>query len=335
MRKRFFFMLLAGLWLTLSAAANEPDSVYLFAYNARPTDGLSFAYSADGRNWSRVGGGASFVRSDYGMWGREKRMYMPILSRRADGRWELMFRVNDSASEYGITSSPDLIHWKPQDYPALQDADAVRRLFDDAECKLYQTATVNGQIYQGCIHRVSFAEVEAMNRFQDATAYREHLYRETLADDANRFGFLNDRQQQATVTIDAAGRKAISDKLIGIFFEDINYSADGGIYAELVQNRDFEYSESDGAREAGWNAAHSWTTTGDGALFAIQTDAPVHPNQAHYAVLNTTSSGGAWSTRVMTVSPCIVARRMTSASSHVSWRVSPRPSSWSCETESA
>lgn len=28
--------------------------------------------------------------------------------------------------------------------------------------------------------------------------------------------------------------------LIGVFFEDINYAADGGLYAELVQNRDFE-----------------------------------------------------------------------------------------------
>ena len=30
-----------------------------------------------------------------------------------------------------------------------------------------------------------------------------------------------------------AGGKAISNELIGIFFEDINNSADGGLYAEL------------------------------------------------------------------------------------------------------
>lgn len=29
--------------------------------------------------------------------------------------------------------------------------------------------------------------------------------------------------------------------LYGLFFEDINYGADGGIYAELIQNRSFEY----------------------------------------------------------------------------------------------
>ena len=33
-----------------------------------------------------------------------------------------------------------------------------------------------------------------------------------------------------------SGGKAISDHLIGIFFEDISNAADGGLYAELVQN---------------------------------------------------------------------------------------------------
>ena len=37
----------------------------------------------------------------------------------------------------------------------------------------------------------------------------------------------------------------ISNMLMGVFFEDLNYAADGGLYAELVQNRDFEYALSD------------------------------------------------------------------------------------------
>jgi Alpha-L-arabinofuranosidase len=35
----------------------------------------------------------------------------------------------------------------------------------------------------------------------------------------------------------------ISDTLYGLFFEDINHAADGGLYAELLQNRSFEYEE--------------------------------------------------------------------------------------------
>src|SRR5580693_10041938 len=45
-----------------------------------------------------------------------------------------------------------------------------------------------------------------------------------------------------TVDVDKPGH-AISPTLWGIFFEDINLSADGGIYPELVRNRSFEDSD--------------------------------------------------------------------------------------------
>jgi hypothetical protein len=48
-------------------------------------------------------------------------------------------------------------------------------------------------------------------------------------------------QAQVTIDIDAAQRGAqVSPELYGIFFEDINHAADGGIYAELIRNRSFE-----------------------------------------------------------------------------------------------
>ena len=43
------------------------------------------------------------------------------------------------------------------------------------------------------------------------------------------------------VTTDQPGH-AVSPTLWGIFFEDINLSADGGLYPELVRNRSFEDS---------------------------------------------------------------------------------------------
>ena len=52
-----------------------------------------------------------------------------------------------------------------------------------------------------------------------------------------------------------AGGKAISDELIGIFFEDINNSADGGLYAELVQNGSFEFSP---VERDGWGPGTAW-----------------------------------------------------------------------------
>ena len=41
--------------------------------------------------------------------------------------------------------------------------------------------------------------------------------------------------------IDTNGKQNELDDLFGIFFEDLNHAADGGLYAELVQNRSFEF----------------------------------------------------------------------------------------------
>ncbi|MDD5183860.1 MAG: alpha-L-arabinofuranosidase C-terminal domain-containing protein [Paludibacter sp.] len=79
--------------------------------------------------------------------------------------------------------------------------------------------------------------------------------------------------------------KAISPDLFGIFFEDINYAADGGLYAELVQNRSFEYSLSD---HNGWNLFTGWEyiTKGYGyGTISVETGSPVNPTNPHYAVL--------------------------------------------------
>ena len=59
---------------------------------------------------------------------------------------------------------------------------------------------------------------------------------------------LNSRQQGAadakiTVQVNKPGH-IISPTLFGIFFEDINLSADGGIYPELVRNRSFEDADT-------------------------------------------------------------------------------------------
>ena len=50
--------------------------------------------------------------------------------------------------------------------------------------------------------------------------------------------------QQFTMTVDASKPTArIQPEMYGIFFEDINFGADGGLYAELVKNRSFEFPQ--------------------------------------------------------------------------------------------
>jgi alpha-L-arabinofuranosidase len=59
-----------------------------------------------------------------------------------------------------------------------------------------------------------------------------------------------------TVAVDVHGHGAdISDEMYGVFFEDINRAADGGLYAELVQNRSFEYDPAD---NAGYTPLTGW-----------------------------------------------------------------------------
>lgn len=43
---------------------------------------------------------------------------------------------------------------------------------------------------------------------------------------------------------------AISKGMIGLFFEDINYGLDGGLHAEMIENRSFEFMKAQGDRGA-------------------------------------------------------------------------------------
>lgn len=65
----------------------------------------------------------------------------------------------------------------------------------------------------------------------------------------------------------------IQKTMYGIFFEDINYGADGGLYAEMVKNRSFEFPQS----------LLGWTTFGK---VEVRTDDAAFPNNPHYVRLS-------------------------------------------------
>ncbi len=78
------------------------------------------------------------------------------------------------------------------------------------------------------------------------------------------------------------GGKPISDELLGIFFEDISYAADGGIFAELVQNGSFEYNPTE---RDGWGPGTSWRFVRPGhslGRMEPRMDNPLHPNNPTY-----------------------------------------------------
>ncbi len=78
------------------------------------------------------------------------------------------------------------------------------------------------------------------------------------------------------------GGKAISDELLGIFFEDISHAADGGLCAELLQNGSFEYNPTE---RDGWGPGTAWRFARPGhslGRMEPRMDQPLHPNNPTY-----------------------------------------------------
>ncbi len=80
----------------------------------------------------------------------------------------------------------------------------------------------------------------------------------------------------------------ISDLLFGIFFEDINFAADGGLYAEMVVNRSFEFTDL-----AANDALYGWSTV-NGAKAEVKTSrSRLNENNPNYLVLTNESNSPA------------------------------------------
>ena len=88
----------------------------------------------------------------------------------------------------------------------------------------------------------------------------------------------------AQVTIDIDSKNVgehVSKNLYGIFFEDINHAADGGLYAELIRNRSFE----DNAK-----TAVEWSTIGN-ATMALTTKKMLNSKQRQALTVNFKGAG--------------------------------------------
>ena len=84
-----------------------------------------------------------------------------------------------------------------------------------------------------------------------------------------------DRQGATVIAVDAAHPgAAMSPKMFGIFFEDINFAADGGLYPERIKNRSFEFSEP----LAGWRKV----VPGDQGELDVRGDNPLNASNPHY-----------------------------------------------------
>ena len=65
----------------------------------------------------------------------------------------------------------------------------------------------------------------------------------------------------------------IQSTMYGLFFEDINFGADGGLYAELIKNRSFEFTQN----------LLGWKSFGN---VEVRTDNPAFDKNPHYVRLS-------------------------------------------------
>ena len=306
--------MLASLAFTLPAPAqNEGDDILrqLFIYCPGEHAGLHAAYLDFDNQWHEIG---QLCASDYGQWGAEKRMYHPNLVHAIDGTWRAVWQLNDHTPCFAAAYSPDLITWRPQDYPRMSTpsceqpivfegdegmfdiyyksgeqrryvcaSNDFRTFSPDAESSIGDAAwgtsgvTIGDKEFDGQIFDVTQGELIRLLAHFELLRRDGELSAERMGDDATRFQGL--QGATATLSVNTGEKKAISDKLIGIFFEDISYAADGGLYAELVQNRDFEYGPKDRGE---WNATTAWTSA---EPIVVETNNPLSANNPHYVVM--------------------------------------------------
>jgi len=322
-------LLLTVLSLTVINASalekNEPDSAYLFAYNA---NGLRFAWSLDKQHWTPVGNNYTFLKSDYGRWGSEKKMINPYLIQGKNKRWICAWSLNNQTMQFAIAQSANLVNWKPQSYPYVNSGKNVLRpvisynasadeytvIYTDAEGKYFEVKSkdlshytsakpVTASAYrnastainmdgkqEGQMFYLPYNDILALKKAYELQDYKSKQNAEQTKDDAFRFTGL--KPISAKITFEPEKPKAISNLLTGVFFEDLNYAADGGLYAELIQNRDFEYHPRDkGFNDKNWNNTYAWAIAGKDATLQIDSVSPIHPNNPHYAVVNATGAG--------------------------------------------
>ncbi len=87
-----------------------------------------------------------------------------------------------------------------------------------------------------------------------------------------------------TVQVNKPGA-AVNKSMYGLFFEDINFAADGGLYPELVKNKSFEINPG----LIGWKAIGSGFNLD---TYAVRDEKPVSPSSPHYIRIATRNGAG-------------------------------------------
>lgn len=113
---------------------------YLFSYfTGNGEDGLHLAHSTDGLNWEALNGGKSLLTPTAG---GDKLMRDPSILRGGDGLFHMVWTVSWGEKGIGYTSSPDLLHWREQQFipvmehePEARNCWAPELFYDRRRCQ--------------------------------------------------------------------------------------------------------------------------------------------------------------------------------------------------------
>ena len=98
------------------------------------------------------------------------------------------------------------------------------------------------------------------------------------------------------IRIGTEEKARIQDGMIGLFFEDINYAADGGLYGEMLENRSFEFLKATGDfrdYRTEYDGGYGWSVypAGAEADFCCVSGSPHSEENPHYLRLRTKQAG--------------------------------------------
>ena len=80
---------------------------------------------------------------------------------------------------------------------------------------------------------------------------------------------------------------SLNPRMWGVFFEDINFGADGGLYAELVKNRSFEFPQP----LMGWKTIGPTNNQGN---FTVSDQSPLNSNNTHFLSITVDPKSTGW-----------------------------------------
>ena len=208
----------------------------------------------------------------------------PVIVRNGNNSYSVVYKTRDG--KYRKTNTDALFrHFSPDIETTAQEYETANQKRD--------LVNIGGKQFTGNIISLEgkAQTVEGVRNYFKALGEKSATWGETLDDQKNFASLIAKGGIEASIEVKNGNAKKISDKLIGIFFEDISYAADGGLYAEMVQNRDFEYTPKD---HKGWHAFTAWRLASGSKAQIVNTRPLGKPNANALSIIADTLYNTGW-----------------------------------------